>query len=333
MPAALRYANSTLASRRVCLLTGPVQLLFCVFRLCVNDAVPGGALFILAPASLSDCLFCLNSAPSAGSVYCSGNLSLASVTFDGGFSPDAAALVSEGALLSASLTLFMHLSAGDHGAFRRAGGANASIVQCNFTSLHADGRNGAFAVRECPATVAVSLFAEMSARADAALAFCGPAAAAALHRCVFWLVEAKRGSIVAAREGAHVNATVITFVSCRASGRYMQPSDGAVIRVAGLCTDRQLHEVGDQVEFSDDHELGRGCGERFAYHLPTKIGYRKVNRQEERVTRKADIRDGLVLGVLLTAIFAFGLVIASMIVSQVVKLFTGERDEYDTRFE
>jgi hypothetical protein len=337
----LDYFNTTIDTRRICLLVGPANISHCIFRLCVSRNVPGGALFIVTDASFVQCLFSFNSAPSAGSVYSNGNLTTTSVTFEGGYSPTGSGFVSErspDSNVTLVLTVFVNLDSANCSCFHRSSGAFTSVVHCNFSTNAADCRTAGVAICDTSAFLQHCLFFDLQADTDTALVLTRTQNAT-VEWCLFWMLrggDRSGGSVALSVRESPVWTTAVTlssFFRCdNPRGPIVRAFDGSRIAFVQVCVTSNLTQfVGDGVGIAigEDSRMAHDCGDRFRIVAPTVFGYHTFDRHENIAAIRVDMFDGGVIGALFVVAFAVPVGVTMILLSQIAKLCAGENEDYE----
>lgn len=326
----LNYYNNTIEKRRMCLLVGPVEISYCIFRLCLSNA-KGGAIFTVTDIQMKQCWFVYNKSPKGGHIYSTAGIQCASVTFEGGYSPEASGFACEDrdiADLDLYLTTFVRLESGNHSCFTSIGPGNVSVRYCNMSTDNADHSNSGFYVKGAALEVIGSILFEMRAKYDTAMVL------SSLKKChiedaLFWFLSTENGGCVSVRDTVPgVTMRQCSFISCRAENSPMILTDNSHVMISNVCTDQSKSElIGDQkVALDDMVRLMNQCDDRYRVNVPGTFGYATEDYDLELQVMRSEIADGMILGGLsiLVVISAMGM---TMICAGQIKQFFANRDE------
>jgi predicted outer membrane repeat protein len=334
------YLNATLETGRICLLVGPVNVSYCIFRLCHSQDVSGGALFVIANLTLTQCLFSHNSSPFGGSVYSNGNFSVVSVTFEGGFSDQAGGFVSEasgGCSLGCYLVTFVNLESWNHSCLLRDSLGGAALGHCNISTNNADEQNAGIEIRTSPATLRHCIFFEMAAPRDTALVLRG-VADSLVEICIFWLLQTSMktdGATAFALRGTNATARLVgcsIFHCSPGGGAIIRAFDGGTIVITEMCsTADRVGLLGGEIGITIDQgsRFKHACDDKFYVDVPGHYGFHTFNAHSELVAMRSDMKDGVIVGALAVMVFAMTVVITMIILAQIAKVCTKDDEQYE----
>jgi predicted outer membrane repeat protein len=334
------YVNATLETGRICLLVGPVNVSHCIFRLCISRDVSGGALFVIANLTLTQCLFSYNSSPLGGSIYSNGNFTGTSVTFEGGFSDQAGGFVSEASgdcCLGLFLVTFVNLESWNHSCVLRDSEGNATIGHSNISTNNADARNAGMEIRTSPATVKHCLFFEMAAPRDTALVLRG-VPDGVVEICIFWMLQASTktdGATAFALRDTNATARMVrcsVFHCSPGGGAIIRAFDGGKIVLTDMCStaDRvSLLGEANGITVDQGSRFNHGCDDRFHVDMPGHYGFHTFNAHSELIAMRSDMKDGVIIGALAIIVFTIAVAITMIILGQIEKLCTKNEEPYE----
>jgi predicted outer membrane repeat protein len=334
------YLNATLETGRICLLVGPVNVSHCIFRLCLSRDVSGGALFVIANLTLTQCLFSYNSSPLGGSIYSNGNFSGTSVTFEGGFSDQAGGFVSEACgdcSLGLWLVTFVNLESWNHSCLLRDSAGSVRIGHCNLSTNNADTQNAGMEIRTSPVALRHCMFFEMAAPRDTALVLRG-VSDALVEICIFWLLQmgtkADGGTAFALR-GTNSTARLVgcsVFHCAPGGGAIIRAFDGGTILINEICstTDR-VSLLGGEIGIMVDQgsRFKHECHDRFRIDVPGHYGFNTFNAHSELVAMRSDMKNGVIIGALAIIVFAMAVAITMIVLGQIAKVCAKNDEQYE----
>lgn len=328
-----QYSNETLDSRRLSFIIGPVNISYCIFRLCLGSTKnnfgsdtfhnKGGAIFCLTNLSLYQCLFEHNSAAKGGSVYCSGELMIKSVTFEGGFSEKSQGFANEDCEqmpLSIELSLFTELESTKYSCFSRKSAGPVSVKSINVSTNSASQKNAGFYISDASSFILkYSILFELVSLSETSILLinCGKSE---IYKNLFWYIKSntntKNGSTCLSFYDTDSVCLVkdCSFMICSPGNTKMFVTSGlAQIFISNGCSTGSKEELAyqnleDRKKKKSDSNHGvvvdgksrfnDQCIDRYVVYISNSFGYYTKNDEIEIAAKKSDIYDGFIIGAL-----------------------------------
>ena len=306
----IEHSNAALESRRLCFIIGPIDISFCIFRLCLNTKeIFGGSIFCLANLSLYQCLFENNAAKRAGSVYCTGKLDIKSVTFDGGYSQEGQGFIHEDCKdmnLSLELVTFVNLESYDHTCFIQNSPGKVRLLHNNFSTNVAENKNAGCFICYADVLVETCILFELNAFSETSFLLIN-CEQSQFDMVVFYLLHSSKNSFNGSTCLSFYNSENVclmnrcSFLLCSPGGSQLVKADErASIQLEELCTtSSQIEVIGDgqNIIIDKKNEFNENCRERLIIRLNEPFGFHTQNDDYDLATIRSDIYDGVIIGV------------------------------------